>query len=299
MNFPLLACLLAALAAIPLPLAAQSDVDADPPSGGKRLNLRLIALGHRRLAQFERSEEARVIKIQTPDGKTIEETIPRGVPIEVQGERFEYLPSLVYLRERGLRDGKKHLVAPLVLNSATPYHRISTRGQVKLLLRQPQQEPGSEPAFTTYAAADVAEGQSHMVLALINRFNETEGWRQPIVKSFDVSPARLPGGSVFLFNGTPFPMEVDIKVRDSFEKVTIEPMATKSYRLETDSTGRSLLRAHIVARNGFKKQIYLNSVKVGETGRTFLFAYYDPRKKTSNPAGLVQFSDVLLPVNED
>ena len=76
-------------------------------------------------------------------------------------------------------------------------------------------------------------------------------------------------------------------------------MKTKSHKPETAPSGRSLLRANIVARNGVKKQIYLNSVKVEETGRTFLFAYFDPRKKTANPAGLVQFSDVLPTDHED
>jgi len=70
-------------------------------------------------------------------------------------------------------------------------------------------------------------------------------------------------------------------------------MEPKSYIPYTDEYGRSQMRAKVVARNGAEKQIYLNSLRVDPSRRTYLFAYLDPRRQTSNPAGLVQFSDTL------
>ena len=281
---------------LPIPLDAQSTEEAEipaPESKKTSLNVRVVALGHRRMAKFERSDKVRIVKIRTPDGKTIEEKIPAGVPTEVKGKPFEYLPALVYLRERGLKDGKRHVIAPLVLNSASPSKKLSHRAKLNLLILQPAEDKNSKPAFRTYASADVGQEQSHLIVALINRHDQQEGWRNPIVRSFDVSPGKLPGGSILFFNSTPFPMEVDVMLQGKYQTVTVEPMASRQYMPARDSDGRSLLRAKIVARNGAKKQIYYNTVKVDDNGRTYLFAYYDPRKKTSNPAGLVHFTDEI------
>ena len=77
---------------LPISVNAQSTEETDNPeadSKKKSLNVRVVALGHRRLAKFQRSDKAKIIKIKTPDGETIEETIPAGVPIEVKGKPFE------------------------------------------------------------------------------------------------------------------------------------------------------------------------------------------------------------------
>lgn len=281
------------LAGTPRSLGAQSAGIDQALAANDILNLRIVALGHRRLAEFKRSENNQVVETEGTDGEVFEDREPSGIPIEIRGEPFEYLPSLVYVRERGLPDGRQDLFIPLTLNSASPIREISNRNRVDLLVRQAAEENGDQTTFSAYASVPVAENQSHMLIALINRHTEEEGWRDPIVRSFDISPNQLPGGTLLLFNGTPFEMEIDIKTEDSVGTFAIEPMGTRKYTPHIDEKGRSFMRANLVARNGAKKQIYLNSIKVDSSGRTYLFAYFDPRRRTSNPAGLIQFSDQI------
>ncbi|MBK1829303.1 hypothetical protein JIN77_01065 [Verrucomicrobiaceae bacterium R5-34] len=278
----------------PTCLVAQeaTSEEASVEDGARQLNVRFLALGHRRLAKFVRSKKARVIKIKTPDGETIEETIPSGVPIEVLGKEFEYLPSLVYIRDRRARKSGGYAVSPLILNAATQEKTLTYRSHLSLFLRKPTGE-GGEQVLSRYVSAPVGEEQTHMLMTLVNRFDRHEGWKTPIVKTFDTSPKALPGGSVLFFNATPFPIEIDVPIGSKVELRTLAPMKSMALKPMINKDGRTLVRARLVAKNGAKRQFYYNSVRLSEDGRAYMFAYFDPRRKTSNPAGMVQFSDEI------
>lgn len=271
----------------PPTLHAQGErADKEP-----KLNVRFVALGHRRTAVFETSKEDKIVKIRTPDGKTIEEVIPAGMPVEVLGKPFEYLPSLLYVKEPGHKDG--YVMSPLALNASIPGIEIKRRARVDALLRQQSPTSDGEATLSKYVSAAVGEKQTHMLLALVKRFNQKEGWKSPVVEALDISPQVLPGGSLLLFNATPFKVEIDVMVEQKHEILTIAPMKSRSVKATVDSSGRTTVRANLVSNRGDKMQFYYNSVRLSDDGRSYLFAYYDPREETANSAGMVHFSDEL------
>lgn len=259
----------------------------------RKLKVRLVALGHRRDAKFVASKEPKVIKIKTPDGETITETIPAGVPIEVMGKEFEYLPPLVYFPERKMSSSAKDNIAtsPLILNACTQAKELSYRQRLDILLRRPVPGADNEMELQKYVSTNIGEEQSDVLVAIINRPGEKEGWKNPISRSFDTSPTKLPGGSLLIFNGTPYNMEVDIPLDGAFKTVTIKSLASQQFKPGTNSKGRTMVKARLVASNGQKKQFFYNTLRVDDKHRSYLFAYFDPRQKASNPAGMVQFHD--------
>ena len=287
----LASCSLAIL--LPAPLSAQEDAEATAEDSDRKLNVRFLALGHRRLAKFVQSKKARVIRIKTPDGETIEETIPSGVPLEVLGKEYEYLPALVYIRDKGARKTGGYAISPLILNAATEEKALTYRPRLDLFLRKPSPDGEGEHVLTRYVSSAVGKEQTHMLMTLVNRYSKSEGWKEPVIKSFDTSPTQLPGGSLLFFNATPYSIEIDVPINNKFEVRTIAPMKSISLKPSIDKDGRTLVRARLVAQNGAKRQFYYNSLRLTKDGRAYLFAYFDPRRKTANPAGMVQFSDKI------
>ncbi len=273
---------------------AQENPSTKGGSGKKKLlNVRFVALGHRRLAKFESSKEAKIVKIKTPDGETIEETIPAGVPLEIMGRKFEYLPSLVYMANKNKNTGERFSVSPLILNACSRDNIISYRQRLDVYLRQSTGDNGGEQEMIKYISSPVGEDQSHLLVAIVNKYNQAEGWKTPVTKSFDTSPNNLPVGSLLLFNGTPFKIEVDHLVEGTMKTVIVKPMGAFKLKPTVDKNARTIVRARLVASNGKKKQFYYNSLRIKKGGRSYLFAYFDPRRQTSNPAGMVQFYDEI------
>lgn len=277
---------------LPASLHAQKPETAGKTADkGQKLKVRFVALGHRRLAQFKNSQKEEVVKFTTPDGDVVEEIFPAGVPVEVMGKPFEYLPPLVYVRNRG--KDKNYVTSPLMLNASTREIEISPRQRIDVLLRQRQEGSEGGFAFSNYVSSPVGENQSHLLLALINRVNELEGWKNPVVKAFDVSPKALPGGSLLVFNATPLKIEIDVPIKNKHETLTIDSLKSRIVPASVNENGRTLVRARLVSPTGEKKQFFYNSMRLEKNKRAYLFAYFDPRRQTSNPAGMVQFRDEL------
>ncbi|MCP5535476.1 MAG: hypothetical protein H7A51_04480 [Akkermansiaceae bacterium] len=273
--------------------AQESEPTTERSTKKKLLNVRFVALGHRRLAKFDRSKEAKVIKIKTPDGDTIEEIIPAGVPTEIMGKKFEYLPSLVYMPNKDHDTGERFSISPLTLNACSKESIITHRQRLDVYLRQSSGDKGGEQELVKYVSSPVGEHQSHMLVALVNKYNQLEGWKTPVTKSFDTSPEQLPIGSLLVFNGTPYRIEVDFMADNKMNTVTVKPLDSLKLKPTVNKEARTILRARLVALNGVKKQFYYNSLRIKKDGRSYLFAYFDPRRQTSNPAGMVQFSDEI------
>ena len=273
--------------------AQESKPTAEVDKKKKLLNVRFVALGHRRLAKFERSKEAKVVKITTPDGETIEEIIPAGVPLEIMGKKFEYLPSLVYMANKNKETGERFSVSPLILNACSQESILTYRQRLDVYLKQSSGDKDGEQELVKYVSSPVGENQSHLLVALVNKYTQAEGWKTPITKSFDTSPKVLPVGSLLVFNGTPFNIEVDYLEEGKLKTVIVKPLDSLKLKPTINKEARTIVRARLVAKNGVKKQFYYNSLRIKKEGRSYLFAYFDPRRKTSNPAGMVQFSDEI------
>ena len=273
--------------------AQESKPTAEVDKKKKLLNVRFVALGHRRLAKFERSKEAKVVKITTPDGETIEEIIPAGVPLEIMGKKFEYLPSLVYMANKNKETGERFSVSPLILNACSQESILTYRQRLDVYLKQSSGDKDGERELVKYVSSPVGENQSHLLVALVNKYTQAEGWKTPITKSFDTSPKVLPVGSLLVFNGTPFNIEVDYLEEGKLKTVIVKPLDSLKLKPTINKEARTIVRARLVAKNGVKKQFYYNSLRIKKEGRSYLFAYFDPRRKTSNPAGMVQFSDEI------
>ena len=288
-----------------LPGLAQEE--QQPSNGGspkfeaneKKLGVRLVALGHRRLAKFEQTKEPKVVKLRTPEGEVITETIPAGSPVEVMGKEFEYLPPLVYIPERKAVDTGKMVTSPLILNACTQEQELSYRARLDILLRRQVAGEDAKMELKRYASATVSENQSNILLALINRANQKEGWKDPVIKSFDTSPQKLPGGSLLVFNATPYGLEVELPVGSGFKKYTLKPMESRRFSPNVNQKNRTKAVAHLVAKNGSKRQFYNSTLRLSSDTRAYLFAYHDPRRHASNPAGMVQFYDEVPPMPVD
>jgi hypothetical protein len=114
------------------------------------------------------------------------------------------------------------------------------------------------------------------------------------MRVFDTSPSQLPGGSLFIFNSTPFPVELDVPVKDGGGHIILKPLEARSLRPGVDSSGRTRVIARLVGKGGtVKKQFYYNSLPISQDGRSYLLVYADPKPQNPNPAGVVTFRDTL------
>ncbi|GAA5494159.1 hypothetical protein Rhal01_00317 [Rubritalea halochordaticola] len=267
------------------------ESSADSEGGYRKIDVRFVALGHRRTAKFERSKEAKKVRIKAPDGTVIEETIPAGVPLEIMGKEFEYLPPLIYIPERRATENNRLATSPLILNACTKAKTLSYRPQLDILLRRNVANSESEMELKKYASVRVGEKQSEVLVAMINRTNQKEGWEKPLTKSFDTSPDKLPGGSLLLFNSTPFSMEFEMPMGNEFKTYTLKPLESKQYKPNTNNKNQTIVKARLVAPNGKKMQVFYSAVKLKPDTRAYLFSYYDPRKGAIPPAGIIQFHD--------
>lgn len=297
-------CLFLTLATFPLIGYAQSTplTGEQPPSGTvdtktiEPLKVRIIPLGHRRLAQFKKTTKAQTIKIKSPDGDTIEEVIPAGMPVEVMGDKFEYLPPLAYIPQKNTQTGEKFLTTPLILNSSIRELPLKNKGKFDLYIRKSKAQDSQEFEMLKYASATTQPEQSHLLVVLINNYRTKEGWKTPLVKSFDTSPENLGAKEFFVFNGTPFPIEIESPQGSKFIMQTIKPYQSLQLKPNYNAKGRTVVKAKLIAPNGQKQQFFYTSLKLDPDQRGYLMAYFDPRRKSSNPAGMIQFKDTIQPV---
>ncbi|BDS07058.1 hypothetical protein NT6N_20980 [Oceaniferula spumae] len=280
------------LALAPVTSTAQS-VD-EPP---KEFNAKVIALGHQRAATFVRSKKDRVMEVPNVDGSKMEKVVIKaGTPIEVRGEKFEYLPAQVFYQNRTQGELEDMKPLRLVANQISPTLTIKPRTTLNLSLRTPAANPDDKATFSPYVAATLPSADS--LVTLVANIKDKEFWRKPSVFTFDTSPQALPPASLFFFNATPFPIELDVPLRDSKEPLIVEAYKTATVQPGVNSKGRTRAIVKLISRKaGIKKQFYYNTVLVPQNGRVYLMAHFDPTPNAPNPACIVQFSDKIAPAS--
>ncbi|WP_193214577.1 hypothetical protein [Luteolibacter marinus] len=264
--------------------------------GGKapeRLQLRVVALGHHRTTRWKMGEREGDAAAPLAPGEKAGKKKGGGLrPVEIKGKPFEYLPSPLYLRDEG--DGGRVEMRPvsLALNAPGTESEVKPRMSLDLLTGETGADGGL--LHHGYVSAALPNGASRALAVLVAAPGKVEAWKDPGVHVFDTSPVALPGGSLFVFNGTLFGIELDVPVKDAKGPLMLKPLESRVLRPGVNRSGRTQVVARLVGNGGkVKRQFYYNTLPVSPDSRSFLLVYADPKPKNPNPAGVVMFRDEL------
>jgi hypothetical protein len=261
--------------------------------------VRIIALGHQPATVWRiENRKTDASKPLAPGEKPAAEGGPRKVAVEVRGHRFDYLPSPLHVSSKGDHDRKTMRRIPLVLNA--PANDIELKRRDSLSLKLGESGPDGKVRYRDYITTSLPAQSTNVLVTLIARHAQKQMWEKPTVLAFDTSPRVLPGGSLFVFNSTPFAVEMDVPIKGLDGPVVVDAMQSRILRPGLNKEGRTIVISRLVAKDGVRKrQFYYNTLPMKKDERTYLLIYADPKPKSPNPAGVVMFRDKVSPALEE
>jgi hypothetical protein len=272
--------------------ATVSTLLAQEASNQPSQKVRIVVLGHQRVAEFTKTTADETITAPGIDGKMTKMVIPKGSPLEVRGSALEYLPGDIFVENKAPDNEKQMIPVNWSINDAQPTLEIKPRTELAFLLKTTGTD-GSE-AHTPYLSAKLPAGSGNCLVAVVANHREVESWKNPQTYAFDTSAEAVPPGTLFFFNGTPFPIEVNIPRQDTEEPEIVEAYRTTIIKPGVNKEGRSIAIVKLISRkNGLKKQFYYNTFPVPGDGRVFMAAAFDPNRDAPSPATIVHFTDVV------
>ncbi len=261
------------------------------------VNLRLLPIGARRTAVFTKSKKAYKIRIDNPEGGSIEQIIPAGVPIEVKGKEHEYVPLGLFIKNRNRKTGEMLSRMSVGLNSLSPPCRISQRDTVVFYKRKlvSSVDGGAEFKLVPYAKSGLPPETDDVLVAIVKNVRSKEGWAKPMVRSINVEAEVFPAGACLFFNASPFSVD--------FAALGVSKMTIKPYQhvyikgLKVDAYGATPYRA--VMNMGQKKENLADgALRQNGTSRHYLVSFVDPRKGVVRRGDLVSISE-KTPVQQE
>ena len=260
--------------------------------------LKVLALGHHRQVTWGKTTKDEVFQASSQSGQTVKEVVrKKGTLIEIKGKPFEYLPNAFYLD--GVEDQNTGKASPLklYLNSVGTEFIVPSQKLLDFKIQAGFNKATGEKTYSSWVKADKALASKDQFAVIIANPKELESWKKPGIRLFDISRESLPAGHMLFFNGTPYRVELQIPLKDTEEPVIIAPYSAKRLRPGTTSSGRTRVIAKLLSNDGkAKRQFYYNTVLIPKDGRSFMMTYFDPKKKVPIPAGVVQFTDKLPPL---
>lgn len=286
--------ILIAILSLPCHPAAAQEIEKE-----KVLKLRLAAIGKPRQSVWTKTTKPTEVSLPSQPGEKVETlVIPAGMPIEVEGERFEYLPNVLYFKNR---DGSgKEGLKPIGMTQNSPPAQIelSPRSEIEFLLNNTK-EGSSEASYRKYISGAIPTGASQILAVAVSNLREKESWKEPQLRIFDTSPEALPKGSLFVFNSTPLSIELSVPLKNGKKSVEIPAKRARILQPAVNESNRTVVIARLLSHDGSsKRQFYYNTLPIQPDGRTYLLVYADPRPNNPNPAGVVMFRDTIETVSE-
>jgi hypothetical protein len=275
--------------------AAITTLDAQEAGDPPGLKVRVVVLGHQRMAQFTTTTADETITAPGIDGKMTEMVIPKGSPLEIRGSAFEYLPGDIFIENKTPANGSQMIPLNWSINDA--HSTLEIHPRVELAFLQKTLDADGSESFSPYLSAKLPGDTANCLIAVVANPREVEAWKSPQTYVFDTSARAVPPGTLFFFNSTPFSIEMNVPRQDTQEPEIIEPYQTTIIKPGTNDEGRSIAIVKLISRkNGIKKQFYYNTFPVPRDGRIFMAASFDPNPNASSPATIVHFTDVITQV---
>lgn len=278
-----------ALCLLPIfPAALLAQEASDQPTQ----KVRILVLGHQRAAEFTKTTADQTVEAPGPDGKMGKMLIPKGSPLEIRGDPLEYLPGNIFIENKAPDNGKQMIPVNWSINDAHSTLEIKPRTELAFLIKTTGREGGE--TLSPYLSTKLPVASGNCLVAVVANHRETESWKNPQTYAFDTSAEAVPPGTLFFFNGTPFPIEVNIPRHDTEDPEIVEAYRTTTIKPGVNKEGRSIAIVKLISRkNGLKKQFYYNTFPVPSDGRVFMAAAFDPNPDAPSPATIVHFTDVI------
>ena len=272
----------------------QGDTDLasepKPKSAQKVQRVRVIPIGARRQAKFVRSKKPVTLTVDGGKGKTIVGSIEKGLPTEVMGKENEYVPYELYIANRNKKTGAKYKKFSLGLNSLTPSSKIRSRGVVSFFKKRATQNQDGKTTYrySSYHKTKVNPDASDVLVTLVKNIKSKEGWADPLVRSFDVSPQVFPANSCLVYNTSPFPIYLKIAGK---EVVKVSPYRHVYLKgLKSDKYG-AIPYAVTMKVSGKNERVCMNAFQGSKDSRYYMFTFLDPRKGVKKRGDITVFTE--------
>lgn len=252
------------------------------------LTLRVLAVGQPVPPRFERSRiDANKVTQEGETGGSKARSGTIDVPLQIPREKNESPPGPLYVKNEGEW-------TPVILQENVPSPKITlahSRSVTLATRRDTTTSDGKiESTYQNFQSFPVAEGQDSMLVLLIKNPAKPLVWDLARTIAVDTSWAKVPAGSISVFNAVGLPLRGQIHKEiihslPSFEFITVQsgtggPDATP-YLFEAQKPGGSWHR------------FVTTGTTTGPNGRVILIPYgvYEPA--TDRFANLVMIRDTL------
>ncbi len=285
----LIICLAVSCSFQTFPLCAQDS----PPLKKTDLDVLVVAVGHKRIAKYTIPNEPSIIEEEQEDGSIKKVVYNNRFPKEIQAKPFEDFPRNLYLKNKNAQGKTIFEKISITPNRRPSQKKIHRRSNLNFLLKTLPRKPDEKVTYKKYLSSSIGEDQTHALLLFVKNYRQKKGWEKPLLKNFNISPEKLPVGSILIYNSSPVPIEVDTPGKNGLSTIAIAPSKSANIVPVLDKSSRTMVRARAVLKNGSKKEFFYDSILIPSNGRGFLFPYLNPNSKKHQPIKMVAYYDEL------